>query len=186
VSVLKQDVSVLKQDVSVLKQDVSVLKQDVSVLKQDVSVLKGDGFEERVRLHPLRYLKPLFASVAKDTDLSAERALQWAAEHGVPSEDQVQLARADVIVQGRLAADGEEVYGIIEASWRAHSDDVERAARRASLLASAGLPTVAIVISREEPSPAVSQRAGALGTGLVVGDEARPRTQATRANPQAP
>jgi hypothetical protein len=186
VGVLKEDVEVLKQDVGVLKGDVRVLKDDVRVLKDDVGTLKGDGFEERLRQHPLRYLRPLFSSVAKDTRLSYERVLQRAAERALPREDQLDLARADAIVEGRLEGGREDVFGVVESSWRAHSDDVERAARRAALIEGAGLAAVAVVVSREDPGAAVARRAEALGAGLIVGEEDRPRVEPRRVRPTAP
>jgi hypothetical protein len=186
VGVLKEDVGVLKEDVEVLKQDVGVLKDDVRVLKDDVGTLKGDGFEERLRQHPLRYLRPLFSSVAKDTRLSYERVLQRAAERALPREDQLDLARADAIVEGRLEGGREDVFGVVESSWRAHSDDVERAARRAALIEGAGLAAVAVVVSREDPGAAVARRAEALGAGLIVGEEDRPRVEPRRVRPTAP
>jgi hypothetical protein len=69
-----------------------------------------------------------------------------AREHGVLSDPEVQeLYAADLVVRGRRAIDGTEVYLVVEVSWGVGPYDVERAARRAALLARIGVAVIPVV-----------------------------------------
>jgi hypothetical protein len=52
---------------------------------------------------------------------------------------------ADLVVRGQRQEDGTEVYLVVEVSWGVGTSDVERAARRAALLAQAGVQTLPVV-----------------------------------------
>ncbi len=153
----------LETDVSVLKTDVSVLKTDVSVLKTDVGDLKGRSLEDRLRAEPRRYLP---SSVARRARAMPADAFDELLERLSP-EDADELRRADALIEARLAG-GDDVVFAAEAAWTAHTDDVERAARRAEILRAAGYDARAVVVSQRDPAPAVLDRAASLGVVVVT------------------
>jgi hypothetical protein len=72
--------------------------------------------------------------------------LEDAREHGVFSDAEIQeLYDADLVVRGRRAIDSTEVYLVVEVSWGVGPYDVERAARRAALLARIGVAVMPVV-----------------------------------------
>jgi hypothetical protein len=73
--------------------------------------------------------------------------LEDAREHRVFSDAEIQeLYDADLVVRGRRAVvDGTEVYLVVEVSWGVGPYDVERAARRAALLARTGVAVIPVV-----------------------------------------
>ena len=52
---------------------------------------------------------------------------------------------ADVVVKGRLNTDRSEVVLVVEVSWGVGISDVERASRRAKLLAQTGVAALPVV-----------------------------------------
>lgn len=73
---------------------------------------------------------------------------------------------ADALVEGRLS-DGQGVVFVIEGSWRAHSDEVDRAERRARALREAATPARGLVVSHLDPGEAVVSAATAQGVAVV-------------------
>jgi hypothetical protein len=72
--------------------------------------------------------------------------LEDAREHGVFSDAEIQeLYDADLVVRGRRAIDSTEVYLVVEVYWGVGPYDVERAARRAALLARIGVAVMPVV-----------------------------------------
>src|SRR5438128_2595374 len=55
------------------------------------------------------------------------------------------LITADIVVRGRRTVDQGDVYLVVAVSWGVGKDDVERAARRAAILAKLGTPALAAV-----------------------------------------
>ena len=165
---LKEEFYPLRQDVETLKQDVAVLKQDVAVLKQDVAELKGNEFERRVRERAPAYLGKL---VRRCKTLSFEELaelLEDAVEKGLISDDEkAEVLNLDAVAGGISKADGRRCFLALEVSVKVDIEDVERAARRASVLARAGgFPAIGVVVGREIAERA-SLRAEELGVVAV-------------------
>jgi hypothetical protein len=75
--------------------------------------------------------------------------LEDAIDRGALAEDQAEdVSLADVIVRGRRHSDGAEVFLVVEVSWGIGPQDVERATRRAALLAHAGSPALPVVAGK--------------------------------------
>jgi hypothetical protein len=75
--------------------------------------------------------------------------LDDAVDSGVLSDDQAQdISAADAIVRGRRREDGAEVYLVVEVSWGVGIDDIERASRRADLLARTGATAIPVVAGK--------------------------------------
>ena len=139
------------------------LETDVSVLKTDVGDLKGRSLEDRLRAEPRRYLP---SSVARRARAMPADAFDELLERLSP-EDADELRRADALIEARLAG-GDDVVFAAEAAWTAHTDDVERAARRAEILRAAGYDARAVVVSQRDPAPAALDRAASLGVVVVT------------------
>jgi len=154
VSVLKQDVSVLKQDVSVLKQDVGVLKQDSKELKTDVRALKGSSHERDYR----DKADAIFGRYLRN----GHRATNWVADqlHEALENDRIsdadlhQVLAADLLWMGDERSTKQPLLLVLEASWLAESNDVERAQTRAAILRRIGIKALPVVGGREWTSAA--------------------------------
>ena len=158
----------LKEEFYPLRQDVETLKQDVAVLKQDVAELKGNEFERRVRERAPAYLGKL---VRRCKTLSFEELaelLEDAVEKGLISDDEkAEVLNLDAVAGGISKADGRRCFLALEVSVKVDIEDVERAARRASVLARAGgFPAIGVVVGREIAERA-SLRAEELGVVAV-------------------
>ncbi len=148
---LHQATGVLKDDVKVLKDDVKVLKDDVKVLKDDVGEIKGDILEDRVRMRPDDYL---YDFIEAGTSLTRAEVIGLSRNgtNGLSlltTKEAKDLKDADlVIVGGHDPETRARLSAVVEVSVRAGRSDIERARRRADILALHGHRTVAIVVAR--------------------------------------
>ena len=143
----------------------------LGALESSVGSLKGTDLEHRVETHPMRYL---LGAMASATTLG-EPELVALAGAGAGDDDLGELVLADAVVQGRERGSREPLLGVVEVSWRAHTDDVERAHRRATILARLTHARVLpIVVSQEAPGEAVEDRATARGVTLMLANTTRP------------
>ena len=161
ISVIKSDVTVLKTDVAVLKTDVAVLKTDVAVLKTDVAELKGDmtnvktsvaslkgdNLERAFRERPFVYLSRFALRLRNVDDAAFAILIEDAIEQGRITEAEAEeLKLLDAVAKGKSKQDGRTIYFALEVSYVADMHDLERAQRRAALLAKAtGEPAQAVV-----------------------------------------
>lgn len=128
--------------------------------EDDLARLKGFGLEHKLASHPGGYLAAV---------LRRPQVLQEADLYELVPDQADDVLLADLVVRARWRADGEPTLAVIEASWRVHSDDLDRAHARATLLARAtGERVVPIALSGEEPGEAVRDRAAALGVALLL------------------
>lgn len=150
--------------VAEMRAFVATTERRLNALEASVGTLKGSDLERRVEAHPRRYLCAALAGARTVSDAELE-----AMAPDELDERLVEVEKADVVVRGRVG--DERLLGVAEVSWRAHSDDVERAHRRASVLADmTGQPVLPMVISAEPPGAAVTERARALAVALIVVD----------------
>ncbi len=159
--VVKTDVGTLKTDVGTLKSDVRTLTSDVGNLKSDVATLKGTSLETWYRdratavfghvLHKVKVISP--------GDLWAF----W--KDGVISEEEWRdIRRLDLLIEG-IDDDGNRHRAAVEISFRADAGDLERAVRRAAVVARTGTPCWPVVATTEvgpEMGDLVRGRAAAL------------------------
>jgi hypothetical protein len=127
----------------------SSLAARMAELSYQVDELRGESVERRYRERGHSYfsviarrLRPLSLD---DLDGVLDAAV---AERRLTDDEAEEVRLADAILRGRRRADGAEVYLVVEASSAVDEGDVERAARRASLLARTGLLTVPVVAGR--------------------------------------
>jgi hypothetical protein len=170
----KVEERLLKLEERMAKVEERLLKLEERLIKieGDLGEVKGTQFEDRVRGDPRRYLsravrRPV-TMAPDDFDLSA-----------LDEDDAEYLRQVDAVVRGHLPASGEEVAAAVEATWVAHQDDLDKAARRAPLLAMvSGLPVAPLVVSHEKPAQVLVERARAAGVGLLVAGGAPPLAEA--------
>jgi hypothetical protein len=129
-----------------LREAVQTLGDRTYTLTTDVGELKGSDLERRYRERPFAYFQRIIrqAHTLSGDELNAllDRAVM--AGH-LTEEDVDEIVWADAIIRGRRRDDDQEVFLVVEASWGVGPYDVQRADRRAQLLAKAGLITLPVV-----------------------------------------
>jgi len=166
IQALKTDVSQIKTDVSQIKTDVSGLKTDVSGLKTDVSSLKGKVYEQEYRAKASGIFGRFIRRGRDRTDDIAERLHDAVAVGQIPETERIQVLAADLIWGGKSYLDATDIIVVLEASWRAEVNDVERPHRRADILRRLGFQAVAVVAGTEWDDQALSV-AQALGVAVA-------------------
>ena len=143
---LPEHVGVLTEQMTALTIQVTALASSVQTLTDDVGALKGRSLEADYRTKGPAYFGRLIHRPHVLTSDELVTLLEDAREHGVFSDPEVQeLYDADLVVRGRRAMDGTAVYLVVEVSWGVGPYDVERAARRAALLARIGVAVMPVV-----------------------------------------
>lgn len=122
------------------------VERRVGHIETEVGDLKGMTLEIRYRDRAFAY----FARVVRRAHaLSGDELLallETAVDQGMLSEEGADdVLLADVVVRGRRRDDRSEAYLVVEVSWGVGTGDVERAVRRASLLAQTGVQTLPVV-----------------------------------------
>jgi hypothetical protein len=129
-----------------LTVQVTALARRVQTLTDDMGALKGRSLEAGYRTKEPAYFGRLIRRPHVLTSDELVTLLEDAREPGVSSDTEVQeLYDADLVVRGRRAIGGTEVYLVMEVSWSVGPYDVERAARRAALLAGIGVAVMPVV-----------------------------------------
>jgi hypothetical protein len=129
-----------------LREAVQTLADRTYTLTTDVGELKGSDLERRYRERPFAYFQRLVrqAHTLSGDELTA--MLDRAVTAGQLTEEDVdEIVWADAIVRGRRREDDQEVYLVVQASWGVGPYDVQRADKRAKLLAKAGVTTLPVV-----------------------------------------
>jgi hypothetical protein len=111
-----------------------------------VGDLKGITLEIRYYNRAFAYFARMVRRAHALSGDELHALLEPAINQGMLSEEGADdVIQADVVVRGRRRDDGSEVYLVVEVSWGVGTEDVERAVRRASLLAQTGLQTLPVV-----------------------------------------
>jgi hypothetical protein len=121
-------------------------EQRIGRLQDDVGDLKGVVMEERYYRRASSYFSRLVrrSQVISGNELTA--LLEEAVARGALSEEGAdEIGWADVVVWGQRREDGTDLYLVVEVSWGVGTSDVERAVRRAALLAQTGVQTLPVV-----------------------------------------
>ena len=99
-------------------------------------------------------------------------AIESGALSEAPADD---ISLADLIVRGRRRSDGAAVFLVVEVSWGVGPQDVERAIRRAALLAYTGTPALPVVagtwVTPEAADLAHTHQVWQLTNGQAIGPE---------------
>jgi cell division protein FtsB len=146
VAQLTQQMTQLTQQVTQLVEAQRRTERQIIRLQDDVGELKGIVLEERYRTRAFAYFSRLIRGTHALTGDELVALLERAVTEGRLSEDGMdEIARSDVVVRGQGRESPGEVYLVVEVSWGVGPGDVERAVRRAALLAQTGLQTRPVV-----------------------------------------
>lgn len=135
-----------EDQLTMLTVQVTSLARSVERLTDDVGELKGKMLEMDYRTKGPAYFSRVVRRPHVLTSDEVVTLVESAREHGILSDAEAQeLYDADLIVQGRRVENRSAVYLVVEVSWGVGPHDVERAARRAALLAHTGVAVLAVV-----------------------------------------
>ena len=156
-----------------VEDQIAALTRTVDTLTNDVGELKGDSLERRYREKAGAYFGRLLRRAHLLTDDELNEMLDDAVERGVLSEDESdEVIWSDAVVRGRRRGDRAQVVAVAEVSWGVGISDVERARRRADLVAKLGFTTLPVVggkaVTREAAELARQQGVWQLFDGRLV------------------
>jgi len=160
----EQQLGSLATQMKDLTEQVAVLTRTTQRLVDDMGQVKGYGLETRLRLSGSPFFgvvlrKPVVLSRSEVTDL-----LDEAESRGqLTSTEILEVQLADLIVRGIRRGDNTPVYLVVEVSWTVDTDDVRRAADRATLLAKTGTVSLPVVAGEK-----VGERASELARTMHV------------------
>ncbi len=125
------------------------LAQSVRTLTDGVGELKGITTEIEYRTKARGYfgrlLRRLHVLSADEMSALLDDAVATGALSEVDADD---IALADIVMRGKHKQDGTDLHLLVEVSWGVGLYDVERAARRAALLAQLGTPVIPTVAGK--------------------------------------
>ena len=152
---------------------IAALIRTVDTVRDDVGELKGDSLERRYREKAGAYFGRLLRRARVVTDDELNEMLDDAVERGALTEDESdEVTWADAVVRGRRRGDRAQVVAVAEVSWGVGVKDVERAVRRADLVAKLGFTTLPVVggkaVTREAAELAREQGVWQLFDGRLV------------------
>jgi len=125
------------------------LAQSVRTLTDGVGELQGITAEIEYRTKARGYfgrlLRRLHVLSADEMSALLDDAVATGALSEVDADD---IALADIAMRGKHKQDGTDLYLLVEVSWDVGPYEVERAARRAALLAQLGTPVLPAVAGK--------------------------------------
>src|SRR6266568_5759610 len=133
----------LRQEVD---QKFAVVIVTLKVHGDQIGDLKGMSLERQYADHAPSYFRPIMRRLHKLSSEELAVIVDDAIDAGqITAREGDDLVAADIVVRGRPTASQSDVYLVVEVSWGVGKDDVERAARRAAILAKLGTPALAAV-----------------------------------------
>jgi hypothetical protein len=136
----------LEQQVAQLTDAHLRLERRMERVEGSVGDLKGVVLEIRYYNRAFAYFARMVRRAHALSGDELHALLEPAIDQGMLSEEGADdVVQANMVVRGRQRDDGREVYLVVEVSWGVGTGDVERAVRRASLLAQTGVQTLPVV-----------------------------------------
>jgi rubrerythrin len=134
-----------------MQQGFAEAAADRQEMRQDIGGLKGLTKEWFYRDRAAAIFGRLLTAGQDATQevIQHLRAAQRASR--VSAEEYQAVLNADLLWSGELWETGEEVILVLEASWKVHANDVERAVQRAEVLRRAGLKALPVTAGEEWP-----------------------------------
>ena len=133
----------LRQEVD---QKFAVVIVTLKVHGDQIGDLKGMSLERQYADHAPSYFRKIVRRLHKLSSEELAVIVDDAVDAGqITPREADDLVAADIVVRGRRTAGQSDVYLVVGVSWGVGKDDVERAARRAAILAKLGIPTLAAV-----------------------------------------
>lgn len=153
--------------VDALTEQMTVLVSRVDRMNDKIGELSGITWELRYRDFARAYLGRVIQRIRVLSDDRIASILDTAVADGRLSHDEAdEVGLADVICRGRRREDGADAYLVVEVSAGVGTSDVERASRRAELLARTGMPALAAVAG-QWITPEAGREATVLGVWQV-------------------
>jgi uncharacterized LabA/DUF88 family protein len=153
-----------------MQQGFAEAAADRQVMRQDIGELKGFTREWFYHYRAASIFGRLLTA-GQDATQEVAQQLRTAQQAGrVSAEEYQRVLDADLLWSGKLWDTGEEVILVLEASWRVHESDVERAAQRAEVLQRIGLKALPVTAGKEWPEQV---EALALQEGVVITRDGR-------------
>lgn len=144
--VLTKELLALPEQLATLTSQVTTLTETLQTLTGHVNLLRGESLEQRYRTKGPSYFGRLLRGTHVLSSDEVVSVVEAAEAQGLLTAAETQdIYEADVIVRGRRREDGLAVYLVVEVSVGVGPYDVERAARRAQLLARTGVTTLPVV-----------------------------------------
>src|SRR5262245_31071510 len=135
-------------------------------MRRDIGQLKGLGREQFYRDRAAAIFRRLLVQGYDATNQVADR-LQEARQTGVISDRDYQEAlAADLLWGGQTRDSRQSIVLVLESSWTVGHIDVDRAARRATVLRQAGLRALPVAAGQEWP-PNMQDEARRSGVAIV-------------------
>lgn len=143
---LRQQAAELQRETAELRRDVNALDRRVRTLTDDVGELKGDSLERRYRERGPAYFGRMIRRTHVLAAEEVDALLTDAVDRGLLAEaDKDEVNLADLVVRGRSRGEDADVFLVVEVSTQVEPHDVQRAVRRAELLAQLGSPAWPVV-----------------------------------------
>ena len=132
-----------------IKQDVGVLKQDVGVLKRDSATLKGRSLEQTYVNKAAAIFGRYLRNGRTAANLVADQLYAALSDEKVSDAEVEQVLASDLLWIGEERQTKTQLVLVMEASWLAEANDVERALKRAAVLERIGLHALPVVGGEE-------------------------------------
>jgi hypothetical protein len=147
------------------REIVNNLQKRLARVEVDVADLKGMSMELMARKLLPGVLGKLVRKIRVYEPDEFYRVVEDAGQ--LSADDLAEVVSADVFVHGHLRSNDEPRWFVVEASWGLGTSDVERAARRASILTQHFAPAIGMVLGRRIAADA-RKRAQELGVLVVL------------------
>jgi hypothetical protein len=177
--VLTKELLALPEQLATLTSQVATLTETLQTLTGHVNLLRGESLEQRYRTKGPAYFGRLLRGTHVLSSDELVSVVEAAEAQGLLTAAETQdIYEADVVVRGRRREDGTAVYLVVEVSVGVGPYDVERAVRRAHLLARTGVTTLPVVagtwVIPEGAEAARAYRVWQLTDGRVIAPPSSP------------
>ena len=142
----EQQLARLTERVDALTEQVSALVQRLGTMADQLNEVRGWALEARYRSSAPSYFAPIARRLQTLSQRELAQILERAVTEGLLSNDDADdIELADIVCRGRRRDTDSPTYLVVEVSAGVGTSNVERAARRAALLAKTGVPAVPLV-----------------------------------------
>lgn len=132
----------LMQKLNALIEAQASIERRLQRVESDIAWLEGAILEIRCNERPHVYFKDL---IRRARTLESDELYDLLERIGLTGQEMHDVVESDVVAFGRTREGDAETYLVAEVSWGIGPDDVERAARRAALLARSGQRVIPVI-----------------------------------------
>lgn len=164
---IRDDLEIVKRGQQDLRRGQEDLKRGLGELKHNQNGLRGEVYEGKIRDRADAIFGYFLRRGRKMRNEIAAHLLEAEEKGQTSPEEHEQVLASDLLWGGKLKNSKEDLFLVVEASWQAEENDLERAYNRANILRSIGfecLPVVAAI----NWTPKLSKEALDLGIVIVT------------------